>query len=69
MREKKRKQKQLNDLPFHMRGPAQNRWGGHRTQNLKTFAGNTFGAASDCIVFTEEQKQAWMKSRITPLHG
>ena len=66
MKKKKPKRTQLNDLPLHMRGPAQNRYGGHRTQNMKPFPGSTFGAASHCTVFTEEQKKAWLKSHTTP---
>jgi hypothetical protein len=36
----------LNDLPPKLRGPSQNRYGGHRSQNIRVFRGSTFGAAN-----------------------
>lgn len=64
-----RRKPKISDLPSHLRGPAQNRFGGHRTQNMKAYRGNTFGAASDCIVFTKEQKQEWISNHTSPTHA
>ncbi len=36
----------LNELPKHLQGPGQNRFGGHQTQRLRPFKGSSFGAAS-----------------------
>lgn len=48
----KREQETRNELPFRMRCPTPRRFGGLRTQN-------TFGAASSCYVFTDEERRAW----------
>ena len=57
---KKKKIATLNDYPPELRGPPQNRFGGHRTEAIRGFRGNTYGAASECVTFTNEQKQAWL---------
>jgi len=57
MKNKKDTQPRINDLPAHLRGPRQNRYGGHRTQRLRGFPNQTFGAASEVYVFTAEQRE------------
>lgn len=36
----------LEDLPIHLRGLTKNRWGGHKSNNMRGFRGSTYGAAS-----------------------
>ena len=38
--------KKLEDLPIHLRGLSNNRWGGHRFSKMRGFRGSTYGAAS-----------------------
>ena len=61
-KKKKNKRLRLQDYPAHLRGFSNNRWGGHQTSRLRGF-GNSYGAASACHQFTEEQKQRWIKAR------
>jgi hypothetical protein len=57
---KKKKTKTLNDLPKELRGMSQNRWGGHKTQNLKGFRQNTYGAASPCRSLSQAEIEQWI---------
>lgn len=59
-KKKKKKIATLSDYPPELRGPPQNKYGGHRTEAIRAFAGNTYGAASKCVTYTEEQKQSWL---------
>ena len=36
----------LADLPTHLRGFSNNRWGGHNSNNMRGFKGSKYGAAS-----------------------
>ena len=36
----------LEDLPTHLRGFSNNRWGGHKSNQIRGFRGSTYGAAS-----------------------
>ena len=36
----------LNDLPRKLRGPSNNKYGGHQCQHMRAFRGSKFGAAS-----------------------
>ena len=36
----------LADLPTHLRGFSNNRWGGHKSNRIRGFKGSTYGAAS-----------------------
>ena len=36
----------LEDLPIHLRGLFNNRWGGHKSNKMRGFRGSTYGAAS-----------------------
>jgi hypothetical protein len=40
--------KWLSEYPHELRGPAQNRFGGHRTARIKALKNCTFGPASPC---------------------
>ena len=35
----------LEDLPVHLRGLSNNRWGGHKSNKMRGFRGSTYGAA------------------------
>ncbi len=45
----------IEDYPSELRGPTQNRYGGHKTQRMRSYKGNTFGAASPVKHFTKEE--------------
>ena len=36
----------LEDMPPHLRGFSNNRWGGHQSNRIRGFKGSTYGAAS-----------------------
>ena len=36
----------LEDMPPHLRGFSNNRWGGHKSNRIRGFKGTTYGAAS-----------------------
>jgi hypothetical protein len=36
----------LEDMPLHLRGFSNNRWGGHQSNRIRGFKGSTYGAAS-----------------------
>ena len=41
-----RKVDKLENLPLHLRGLSNNRWGGHNSNNMRGFKGSKYGAAS-----------------------
>ena len=41
-----RKVDKLEDLPLHLRGLSNNRWGGHKANRMRGFRGSKYGAAS-----------------------
>ena len=41
-----RKVDKLEDLPSHLRGLSNNRWGGHKANRMRGFSGSQYGAAS-----------------------
>jgi hypothetical protein len=43
----KRPKEKVSDLAPELRGPSQNRYGGHRTQRMKPLRGSTFGPANE----------------------
>ena len=47
----------LNDLPKHLKGPPQNRYGGHQTQRVRAFKGSSFGAANGGRTLGLEEKK------------
>ena len=59
MSKKKKPKLKLNDLPPEQRGPAQNKYGGHQTNNLRGYPGATYGPASECKTYSPAAKQAW----------
>lgn len=59
---KNRDMNRLENWPTHLRGEAQNKFGGHKVQKLRGYRGNTYGAASECKSYTAEQKAAWAKA-------
>lgn len=38
----------MKDLPYNLRGPANNRFGGQQRSKLRGLRGTTYGAASEC---------------------
>ena len=40
------KKEKLEDMPLHLRGFSNNRWGGHKSNRIRGFKGSTYGAAS-----------------------
>ena len=40
------KKQKLEDMPLHLRGFSNNRWGGHHSNRIRGFKGSTYGAAS-----------------------
>ena len=59
MSKKTKTPKTLHDLPIHLRGPAQNQWGGHKNSLLRGLPGATYGPASECKTYSPAAKQAW----------
>ena len=41
------KKQKLEDMPLHLRGFSNNRWGGHKSNRIRGFKGSKYGAASD----------------------
>ncbi len=60
MKKKKQPKQDFNLLPPELRGLPQNRWGGYKTRHIQPWRQNTFGPASRCRTYTEEEKQAWI---------
>ena len=40
------KKEKLEDMPLHLRGFSNNRWGGHQANRIRGFKGSTYGPAS-----------------------
>ena len=40
------KKQKLEDMPLHLRGFSNNRWGGHVSNRIRGLRGSTYGAAS-----------------------
>ena len=40
------KKQKLEDMPLHLRGFSNNRWGGHKSNRIRGFKDPTYGAAS-----------------------
>ena len=57
----KRKEERVQDLPYHLRGLPNNRYGGHQNSRFRVFKGSTFGAASEGTKFSQEQLEAYAK--------
>jgi hypothetical protein len=55
-----KKKPTLNDLPKELRGLPQNKWGGHKTQSMKGYRQNTFGAASPCRSLSKAEIEQWI---------
>jgi hypothetical protein len=50
--------RRLCEYDPHLQGPAQNKFGGRRTQKIKGLRGNTYGAASPCRTLPKEERDA-----------
>ena len=55
----KPRQKRLEDLPYELQGPSNNRFGGHKNSRLRGFKGSKYGAASKGTKFTQEQLEEY----------
>jgi hypothetical protein len=42
------KRQMMSDLPWELKGPVQNKYGGHQLQRLRGLRGGTYGPASEC---------------------
>lgn len=49
---------EMKDLPWHLRGPSNNRFGGQQRSRLRGLRGTTYGAASECRTLNETEQQA-----------
>jgi hypothetical protein len=49
-------EKSLGDYPPELRGPPQNRYGGHNTVHMRVFKDNTFGAAGPCRTYSAKER-------------
>ena len=58
-----RKVDKLEDLPSHLRGLSNNRWGGHKSNKIRGLKGSTYGPASKCrnITITPELQAEYKK--------
>lgn len=52
---KRNKPKRVDDYPRELRGPAQNKHGGHKMIRMRGYPGNTYGPASQVRQFTMEE--------------
>ncbi len=48
--------KTISEYAPHLRGPTQNKYGGHKSQQVRGLRGNTYGAASPWRTLTPEEK-------------
>ena len=48
--------KTIGEYEPHLQGPTQNKYGGHKSQQVRGLRGNTYGAASPCRTLTPEEK-------------
>jgi hypothetical protein len=53
------KLKTIDQYPVELRGPAQNRHGGHTTKYIRCDRANTFGPASECIHYSAASCEAY----------
>ena len=56
----------LSDMPYYLRGFSNNRWGGHKTNKMRGFRGNTYGPASKCrnITITPELQAEYQRKYV-----
>ena len=50
------KSEKLADYDWGLRGPPQNRFGGHRTQRVRGLRGGTYGPASPCYTYSNKER-------------
>ena len=60
---KKSNRPSLLDYAPELRGPPNNRYGGHQTQHLRSFRGSTYGPAGPVKQFTREEIKKWEQDR------
>ena len=53
--EKKPGKNRIESLPRYLKGPAQNRYGGHQTSKMKPLRGSKLGAAGECRSLSPEE--------------
>jgi ABC-type uncharacterized transport system involved in gliding motility auxiliary subunit len=51
----KPRKNRIESLPKHLKGPAQNRYGGHQSSKMKPLKGSKLGAASACRSYSLEE--------------
>ena len=57
---RKRELEEVDALPLHLREPAQNPWGGHKSQVIKAYGDYLFSANNGRKLYQEEI-EAWSK--------
>ena len=60
--DKRRKRHSLLNYSPELRGPANNKYGGHQAQSLRGFRGCTFGPAGPVKQYTPEEIAEWEKN-------
>jgi len=48
----------LTEYDPELRGPPQNRFGGHRTQQIRGLRGGTYGPAGPCYTYSASERVA-----------
>jgi hypothetical protein len=61
--DKRRKGPSLLDYPSKLRGPSNNKYGGHQAQSLRGLRGSTYGPAGPVRQFTREEIQEYEQAR------
>jgi hypothetical protein len=60
--DKRRKRHTPLNYPPELRGPANNKYGGHQAQSLRGFRVNTYGPAGPVKQYTPEEIAEWEKN-------
>jgi hypothetical protein len=58
----------MADLSPDLCGPSQNRWGGHKTQRIKTFPGSQFSLAGPVRHFSSGEIEDFVKQNLELLN-
>jgi hypothetical protein len=55
--DQRNKRNRIRDLPRHLQGPSQNRFGGHQSQRMRALRGSKLGPASDGRFFDDHERK------------
>lgn len=59
MSKKKSGKDRMDRYSGYIRGPANNRYGGHQMQRERGLRGNTYGSANEGRSLSDEERRAW----------